>query len=145
MATLDAIFDSWSEDSKIDNTELDNESLKIPLLHNKYLKMFISEKIALQKVELQYKTLHKTKTEYFAGTLDMDTIKGMGWEPNPKIILRSDINMHIESDPEVQQQLIKVGIQREKVNALDSILKMISNRGFSIKNAIDWQKMMNGL
>ena len=34
---LEDILSEWAKDSKIDNTELDKESLKIPALHNKYL------------------------------------------------------------------------------------------------------------
>ena len=37
---LEEIQESWSSDSKIDDTELDNESLKIPELHHKYFRIF---------------------------------------------------------------------------------------------------------
>ena len=47
---LEEILESWSKDSKIDNTELDKESLKIPSLHNKYLKMYTSENLLLRKM-----------------------------------------------------------------------------------------------
>lgn len=143
--TLEEIFENWSADSKIDKADLDNESLNTPLLHSKYLKMFSIERLSLQRLEIEYKTLVKLKSEYFGGTLDMDTIRERGWEPNPKMILKSDINMHIEADPEIQKLSLKIGLQREKIGALDSILKTIANRGFQIKNAIDWNRLMNGM
>ena len=37
---LEEIQESWSSDSQIDDTELDNESLKIPELHHKYFNNF---------------------------------------------------------------------------------------------------------
>ena len=37
---LEELLDSWKTDCKIDDTDLDKESLDIPLLHGKYLKDF---------------------------------------------------------------------------------------------------------
>ncbi len=142
---LDEIFENWSEDSKISKTDLDDESLKIPLLHSKYLKIYTSERMALMRLESEYKNLYKLKNEYFSGSLDMDTIKENGWEPNPKLILKSDLNMHIEADSEIQRLSLKIGLQREKVSTLDSILKTVGNRGFQISNAINYMKLMNGI
>lgn len=143
--TLEEIFENWANDSKIDKADLDNESLNTPILHAKYLKMFAVERLSLQRLEAEYKIIHKLKSEYFAGTLDTDTIRERGWQPNPKMILKSDINMHIDADPEIQKLALKIGLQREKISTLDSILKTIANRGFQIKNAIDWNRLMNGM
>lgn len=143
--TLEDIFTEWSQDSVIDKMDLDNQSLETPKLHAKYLKYFAIERLSLQRLEQEYKTLLKLKTEYFAGTLDLDSIRERGWEPNPKVILRSDIGLHIDADPEIQKLSLKIGLQREKISTLDSILKTIANRGFQIKNAIDWMKIQNGI
>ena len=143
--TLEEIFENWSEDSRISKTDLDDESLKTPLLHSKYLKMYTSERLSLYKLEAEYKALFKLKSEYFSGTLDMDTTRHNGWEPNPKLILKSDLSMHIEADAEIQRLSLKIGLQREKVSTLDSILKTVGNRGFQISNAINYMKLMNGI
>lgn len=143
--TLDEIFENWSEDSVISKTDLDDESLKIPLLHSKYLKFYTGERMNLMRLEAQYKTMFKLKSEYFSGSLDMDTIRENGWEPNPKLILKADLNMHIEADSEIQKLSLKIGLQREKVSTLDSIIKTITNRGFQISNAINYMKLMNGI
>ena len=143
--TLEEIFENWANDSVIDKAELDNESLNTPILHSKYLKLYSLERLSLQRLEAEYKILYKLKSEYFAGTLDIDTIRERGWEQNPKMILKSDINMHIDADKEIQKLALKIGLQREKISTLDSILKTIGNRGFQIKNAIDWNRLMNGM
>lgn len=143
--TLEEIFENWANDSVIDKAQLDNESLNTPILHSKYLKLYSLERLSLQRLEAEYKILYKLKSEYFAGTLDIDTIRERGWEQNPKMILKSDINMHIEADPEIQKLTLKIGLQREKISTLDSILKTIGNRGFQIKNALDWNRLMNGM
>lgn len=143
--TLEEIFESWSKDSVIDKMQLDNESLETPKLHSKYLKFLATERLTLQRLEQDYKILLKMKTEYFAGTLDMDYMRDNGWEPNPKMILKADIPMHIDADKDIQKLSLKIGLQREKVSTLDSILKTLANRGYVIKNALDFARLMNGL
>jgi hypothetical protein len=143
--TLNEIFENWSIDSKINKTELDDESLKTAILHNKYLKLYSAEKLNLHKIELEYKSLLKLKTEYYAGTLDLQTIKDNGWEPNQKIILKSDIHIHIEADEHIQKISLKIGLQREKVYVLESILKTIGNRGFQISTAVNYMKLISGI
>ena len=143
--TLDDIFENWSIDSKISKTDLDSESLNIPVLHNKYIQFYTKEKLSLSKLEIQYKTLFKLKSDYFCGTLDLETIKENGWQPNPRIILKSELNTFIEADADIQNLSIKIALQREKVLALDSIIKMIGNRGYQISNAINYMKFMNGI
>ena len=49
--TLDDLFDLWADDSKIDRTELGEESIKIPQLHSKYYKLYSTER--LKSVKLQ--------------------------------------------------------------------------------------------
>ena len=52
---------------KINDTELDLESLKTPQLHNKYMKHLTKFKLMLSKAECDYNTLKKDKWEYYTG------------------------------------------------------------------------------
>ena len=38
--TIEEIMEMWGEDSHIDDTDLDNESLNIPNVHQKYLDIY---------------------------------------------------------------------------------------------------------
>ena len=42
------------------------------------------------------------------------------------------------------EQSLRVSVQEEKVNYLEAILRQINNRGFQIKNAIDWNRFITG-
>ena len=67
---IDDIMESWSKDSKIDDTELGAESLRIPMLHHKYYKIMIEEALLLKKYEYDYKNMYRLKHEYYMGILD---------------------------------------------------------------------------
>ena len=78
------------------------------------------------------------------GTLDEETLKERNWKPNPRNILKSDIPMHIDADSDIINLTLKIAYQKEKINLLESIIKSIMERGYIIKNVIDWQKFTNG-
>ncbi len=141
---FDDIMDSWGADSRMDETELGMESIRIPLLHHKYYKIFVEEGLLLKKLEMEYKTLYRLKHEYYMGILDPETLEERGWEPNRLKILKQDLPIYLESDADMQTIQAKIDIQRQKVSFLESAIKTISNRGFVIKNAIDWERFKVG-
>jgi hypothetical protein len=141
---LEDIQELWRKDSEIDYTELGTESIRIPLIHDKYLKIFIDERIRLKGVEFELSKIVRTKTEYYSGKMSQEELERHGWEQYLGRLLKNEIANYIESDDDViklKQQLV---ILQEKITYLDSVIKMINNRGFQIKNALDWLKFSHG-
>ena len=60
------------------------------------------------------------------------------------MILKSDLAMYVEADKDIINISLKIGLQQEKIQILDSIMKVIMNRSFPINAAITWQKFING-
>lgn len=141
---IDEIFEQWEQDSKIDPTNLSAASLEIPRLHHKYFKMFSQERLLFKKMEQDAKALHRLKVEYYAGTIDQETLTEQGWEPNPLKILKSDIPTFIDGDDDIIKSNLKLAMQKEKVELLEAIIRTLNNRGFLIKNSIDWQRFQAG-
>jgi len=142
---LEQIQTEWAADSKIDKTELGDESLKIPQLHSKYFKIYSDEKSRYSQLQHDYNKLHKLKHEYYAGTMSEETLSELGWEPQHLKILRADISMYINGDNAVIAQKQKIDLQETKLEFLESIIKSLSNRGFQVKTAVDWIKFTQGL
>lgn len=141
---LEEIYTMWTKDSEIDTTELSNESVKIPKLHNKYFMIYMEEGMRLRKMRAQYKQLKLLKEQYYKGELDIDELKEHGWKPQPLKILKNDIPTYIEADNDIIDLSLKIGAQEEKVSYLEAIIKMINNRGFQLKTALDWIKFQSG-
>lgn len=140
---LEEIEALWEQDSKIDRTDLDNESLKIPMLHSKYYKIYLREKIQLKSEELEYKQFYKLKHEYYNGKLSQQELNDLGWEPF-QFVLKNDLQVYIDADKDVITRLLKLQVQREKVELLENIIKTLNGRGFLIKNAIDFIRFTSG-
>jgi len=141
---LEDIQDHWETDSKIDRTELGEESLKIPQLHSKYYKMYSAERLTLKKLNSDYKILYKTKYEYYNGSLSQEELEENNWDPQQLKLLKSDIPVYIDADLDLIKIKQRIEIQEEKLNFLESIIKSLTNRGFNVKAAIDWVKFTQG-
>lgn len=141
---LEDIQALWDQDSKINSVDLANESLRVPELHNKYYKIYTQERLVMNKWELELKVVYKEKYEYYMGFLDEGTLKANGWEPFALKVLKADLPIYMESDQDMINAAKRITLQREKISFLESIIKNLNNRGFLIKNAIDWNKFTNG-
>lgn len=142
---LEEIQSLWETDVNIDRTELGDESLRIAKLHSKYYRIFSQERLMLRKMEAEYKELYRDKYEWFNGTASQETLAAHEWKPNPLKILRTDISMYIEADEQMRTAGLRVEVQREKVEFLESIIKTLVPMGYNIKNAIEWAKFQNGV
>ena len=141
ISDIDAM---WEIDCVIDPTELGVESLKIPRLHFKYQKIYSPERLFLQRLETELKTLRLQKKEFYMDGPTQET-HDAGWKLPPKgRILRVDVQEYIDADQDIIALSLRIGQQREKVDKLESIIKSFSNRGFHIRAAIDDMKFKNG-
>jgi len=141
---IQELINEWNKDSTIDKAKLDDESLKIPLLHSKYYNYFIQEKLILQKLESDYKKLELEKYEFYTMGHTEET-KQKGWKLPPKgMVLKADVNMYIKADPDIIDLTTKISLVQEKINFLDSIIKSLQYRSYTIKNAIEFMKFTQG-
>ena len=139
---IEEVIEMWQQDAKIDDVDLDTESLNVPVLHGKYLKLFYEQKLRLKKFKIQYKTLNKTLSEYYRGELNNpEDLKVIGREPWEKHVLKADIQQYIEGDQQMVDLVTRMVYQEQVVSLLEDIMKSINNRGFHISAAINWRKL----
>ena len=134
----------WSGDCEIDETELSQESVKIPQLHNKYLILFHDERLRFRTMKFDHSKLLKVKREYFSGRMDATELEAYDWEPFQYKLLKADVQEYIDADDDIIEGKKKLSQQEEKVEYLESVVKSLSTRGYLIKNAIDWKRFTEG-
>ena len=138
---LEQLQELADKDLKINDTELDLESLKTPQLHNKYMKHYTKFKLLLTRSEDELKTLKRDKWEYYTGKSNPEVYKE---KPFDLKIMRTDIDKYLESDIDIQRLSQKVSYLNTVVDFLDRTLRQITNRTFTIKNAIEWKRFTSG-
>lgn len=133
-----------SDDLVMDKTELDIESMKTPQIHNKYLVMYTDEKLIMGKLESDLNILKRDKWLYYTGKMSPEQLKDRGWDTFDLNILKTDIEKFLSADEDLIKLANRILFQKEKVNYLESVIKIINNRQWNIRAAIDWLKFTNG-
>ena len=132
------------KDIVMDSSELEREAIKTPQLHGKYLNILTDEKLLLSKCDSDFKRLKIKKWLYYTGKMSEEELNEIGWEPFELNILKTDIDKFLDSDEDLIKMKDKIYFSQEKVNYLEATLKMISNRQWLIREAIDWIKFTHG-
>ena len=138
---LEKLQEQADKDLKLNETELDLESLKTPQLHNKYMKHLTNFKLLLSKAESDLYVLKREKWEYYTGKSDASVY---AQKPFNLKILKQDVDKYLDSDIDIQRAKHKVEYLQTTTDFLDRTIRQISNRTFTIKNAIEWRKFTSG-
>ena len=140
---LDTIQKMWEQDSKIDVDNLHTESLNIPSLHAKYFDIYNNIILLKKKAEQQKKNIRHERYEYFTGKADPDVYVE---NPFPKKIRdKETLQKYLDADEKLSSVCLKVEYYDTMLNYLESILKVIQNRTYQIKNAIEFIRFTAGL
>lgn len=138
---LDEIQKLWESDSIVDPDNLHEESIKIPVLHSKYYKIY-NNLFLLKKIEEnKLKVLKKQKWLYFSGKADPEIYKE---NPFDHKVLKPDIDRYMDADEDILKITTKIDYYNVMLDYLESILKIISNRTFQIKNSIEYMRFTAG-
>ena len=128
----------------IDQTALDTESSRTPQLHNKYLVIFMDERIKLKRLENELSVLRRNKWLYYTGRMSKEELVQFNWEPFELNVLKTEANDLIDSDDEYIRMSQKTDFQKEIVNYLEGVVKIVQNRQWQIRAMIDWIKFTQG-
>lgn len=143
--TLDQIKAQAEIDTVIDVNHLEEESTKVPQIHNKYLCILMDEKLLLEALESKLKVLKRDKWLYYSGKMSDEELKKKGWEQFDLTVLKQDLDRFIDSDHEVINLSNKLFLQKEKVNYIEGVVKIISGKMWNIRSEIEWIKFTQGV
>lgn len=141
---LEELKNIIQKDLKIDETALDKESANTPQLHNKYLIFYMDEKMRLKKLEGEAAQLKRNLWLYYTGRISQEELTRLGWEPFELNVLKTEADDLIKSDLQWIKMDERMSFQKEKVEYLESVVKIIQNRQWQIRAMIDWIKFTQG-
>jgi uncharacterized protein (UPF0297 family) len=144
MINIDEIVESWREDSKIDDLNLDKENVRIPSLHSKYVGMMVDENKSLRTLIRDRAILRRLLRSYYLGKADTDDLEKLGRDQFYEKILKNELNEYMDTDELMIRINAKISTQEEKIDVLKEIIRSINSRGYQLKNAIDWHRLTMG-
>ena len=139
---LETLQDMWRSDSKLDEDLHDNDSLAIPQLHMKYMEFHNQYSLMKKERDIEMKRMIKEKWLYYKGKAPSSIYKEMPFDL--KLTTKEEISMFIEADEDIGKLKYKIEYIDQVIFFLDGVLRMINNRTYHIKNAIEWKKFQSG-
>jgi hypothetical protein len=139
---LDELKLQVQRDLKVDDEHLDTESLKNQEIKATYLDHKTRYELLLYRAKGDYKRLYREKWEYYGGKADA---KIYASKPFDLKVLKTDLAVYITSDEEIINAENKIGYLETVVDYIKGVIKSVDNRGWDIKNAIEWKKFEAGV
>ena len=124
-----------------DEDNLDQESYKNQKIKPKWLEYKTRFENLLIMSKSNYQRLYREKWEYYGGKADAKVYVA---KPFDLKVLKTDLQMFINSDEEVIELQSKINYYENILKYIDGVIKSIDNRGWDISNAQDWKKFIAG-
>lgn len=142
---LNDILNEWNNDSVIFKATLDDDALRIPVLHSKYLRMYIDQRLLMRKKQADFSILRGRRRAWYIGESTKEELNELGWLQYQGVVLKNQVETLLAGDSLIVEAQLDLDVQQEKVMALDQIMKMINNRSYQINTAVNFMKMQNGI
>ena len=139
---LDELKLQVQRDLKVDDEHLDTESLKNQEIKAVYLDHKSRYELLLYRAKGDYKRLYREKWEYYGGKADA---KVYATKPFDLKVLKTDLHVYLESDEDIIRAEHKIAYLETTIKYIEGMLQNIKNRGWDIKNAIEWRKFEAGM
>ena len=143
--TLETLKSEIQKDSLIDSTELAKEALRTPTIHAKYLAIHADLKVAYQKLQNAFAIMRLRKWKIYSGKASKEELTEWGEEPFELDVLKTALDKFMDADPTLLKIKTDISDAEVKVKMVEDFLKVLSNRNYAIKSAIDWNKLVNGI
>jgi len=143
---LTELQEMWTEDCKIDETNLGRESVRTPILHAKYINFLSSTRLNLRKAESDYLNCRRKKYRYYRGEMSKIELEEEGWSQwQGTKPLKNEIDEFLQGDSDLISLQDKIEYFKTVLYQLEGIIRSLNGRTWDIKNTIEFMKFTNGL
>lgn len=142
---IEELYTMWETDSEIDENHLDKASIYSAKLHSKYIRILIQHKMKSAAYQAEYNNLRQAKFRYYRGEMGKEELKERGWDQWQGLKpLKNELDQFLQGDSDLIKITLKIDYIKIMIEALESIMKQISSRDWSIRNAIEYKKFIAG-
>ena len=146
MMHLDELKAAWAVDCIIDSEKLDESSIRTANIQQKYMDIIADYKIKHFKLEKQYLHMKGQRSRYYMGQMTRMELADLGWEQYQyKTPLKSELDRLLETDQILLDIKDKQSYIKFCFEYTEEVLKSLRERGWQIRNAIDWRKFEAGV
>lgn len=130
--TIQELQSQIKKELHIDNKALDFCASENPLLIQKYINLFLGESTSLNKLQKQFEEKYSEKMVFYRTkhTLIPETQK--------------ELIVFVDGDKEIRELKEKISNQAVLVKFISETISNFRDRGWAIKNMIEFRKFLSG-
>jgi len=145
LLNIEELKAEWTKDSAIDKRDILTESIKTPSLHAKYMCELADHKTSIVELAASYAAGKKVKIRYYSGEMTKEELDNFGWtQYQGRKLLKAEMESFLEGDKDLQSISRKIEHAKVAIYFLEGVIKAIYNRGYEIKNYIEFKKFEAG-
>lgn len=137
--TLEQILEHIEQSLSINFDDLGREAVKQVKIFTDFQKLHMWNTRQLETLINQQNQVKQARIRHYTGKMPAEHYKK---EPLREAILKSDLDNHMRIDPQVLEIGTLVNEQERKVKAIEEAKSALKDRGYNIKNAIEFQRMI---
>lgn len=142
---IDQLKLEWANDCEIDQTKLDEAALNVPRLHAKYIGQLMQFKMKLVSLKIEKDELVKVRYRYYRGEMGAEELVKYKWEQYQNVKPTSaGMERLIDGDEHINKLTAKIEYINNMIYFYESIMNQITSMGFSIKNSIEFKRLLAG-
>lgn len=130
------------DDIEINDLDLDGESLRTPVLYNKYLVLYSKLLEQQDKLNDVKNKVYLERWKYYQRKQTNNYYAEYGILNDA--VLKTDLDVYLKADELMIAISDCYNIIKQHTQYVERIMKEISNRGFHIKTAVEWRKFQMG-
>lgn len=135
----------WSKDCIIDPNNVDDEIVRVPKLHQKYLDLLTDLKVLVFRKQADFLKLKGARSRYYSGSMGKDELQEFGWEQyQGKTPLKSELERLLEVDPVLlvaEENLFELKACFEYV---EEVMKSLRYRAQELRTIYEFRKFIAG-
>lgn len=145
MPTIEDVLIEWKKDSIIDDSQLNREIMRTPMIHAKYVEYLVFFKAKLSAAEKKTNRMAWVKRKYFRGEMEKHELDQNGWSQWQGLKPSgSELNQLLEMDKDMNDLNEIQNGYKTAVQAVEYILKQVSSRDYTLKTLFDYMKYIGG-
>jgi Zn-dependent M16 (insulinase) family peptidase len=141
MSTLKYYQEQWEIDSVIDKDAIEDESLKVPRLHSKWMNFLSTERSIYKKLQKKKEQQLQVLEDYYNGIIDG---KDIGRDPFQITVTKAGAKSRAENDELTVKIQNILDDKEEIVLFIKEVVTSVNFRNSTIKNHIDWMRWSQG-
>lgn len=141
IALLDAIQEEVGDLLSIENENLGAEALRQPKIFNRLQKLYSIHVRQLDRMQMRKDVLTNRLKRYYGNKAPDAEYKE---RPLTVVPLKGEIDEFIKVDEKYLEFMLDLKVQEQIVKYLEDAKRALSDRGYMIKDAIEFRKLTQG-